>query len=100
MPGPIHYLIVSAVLFFLGLAGFLSRKNLFVLFLSLELMLNGINLSFATFSRLFHQPDGNIYVFFVIAVAAAEAAISLALVILLFKNKQSINVDEFDSLKG
>ena len=100
MPGPIHYLIVSAILFFLGLAGFISRKNLFILFLSLELMLNGINLSFATFSRLFNQADGNIYVFFVIAVAAAEAAISLALVILLFKNKQSINVDEFDTLKG
>lgn len=100
MPGPLHYLSVSALLFFLGLAGFISRKNIFMLFLSLELMLNGINLSFITLSRYFNQLDGHVYVFFVIAVAAAEAAISLALVILLFKNRQTINVDEFDALKG
>lgn len=100
MPGPFHYLTVSALLFFLGLAGFIGRKNIFMLFLSLELMLNGINLSFVTLARYFNQLDGHVYVFFVIAVAAAEAAISLALVILLFKNRQTINVDDFDSLKG
>ncbi|MBT9546050.1 MAG: NADH-quinone oxidoreductase subunit NuoK [Candidatus Sericytochromatia bacterium] len=100
MLGPAHYLTVSAILFFLGLAGFISRKNIFILFLSLELMLNGINLSFVAFSRFFNQLDGHIFVFFVIAVAAAEAAISLALIILLFKNRQTLNVDDFDTLKG
>lgn len=100
MLGPMHYLTVSAILFFLGLAGFISRKNIFILFLSLELMLNGINLSFVAFSRFFNQLDGHIFVFFVIAVAAAEAAISLALIILLFKNRQTLNVDDFDTLKG
>jgi NADH-quinone oxidoreductase subunit K len=100
MLGPLHYLTVSAILFFLGLAGFISRKNIFVLFLSLELMLNGINLSFVAFARFFNQLDGHIFVFFVIAVAAAEAAISLALVILLYKNKPTLNIDDFDTLKG
>lgn len=94
------YLMVSALLFFIGLAGFVSRKNIFILFLSVELMLNGINLSFAAFSRYFSELDGQIFVFFVIALAAAEAAISLALVILLFKNKETINIDDFDTMKG
>lgn len=98
--GVAPYLMVSALLFFIGLAGFVSRKNIFILFLSVELMLNGINLSFAAFSRYFNQLDGQIFVFFVIALAAAEAAISLALVILLFKNKETINIDDFDTMKG
>ena len=94
------FLTVSAILFFIGLAGFVSRKNIFIVFLSVELMLNGINLSFAAFSRFFNHLDGQIFVFFVIALAAAEAAISLALVILLFRNKETINIDEFNTMKG
>lgn len=100
MPGLAHYLTVSALLFFLGLAGFISRKNVFIMFLSLELMLNGINLSFIAFSRFWHDMSGHIFVFFVIAVAAAEAAISLALVILFYKNRQTIDVDELNLMKG
>lgn len=100
MPGIVPYLTVSALLFFLGLAGFISRKNIFVLFLSLELMLNGINLSFVAFSRFTQELSGQIFVFFVIALAASEAAISLALVILLYKNRQTINIDEFKTMKG
>ena len=100
MPGLIHYLSVSAMLFFLGLAGFISRKNVFIMFLSVELMLNGINLSFVAFSRFTENMSGHVFVFFVIAIAAAEAAISLALVILLYKNKQTIDVDEFNTMKG
>lgn len=100
MPGPVHYLTVSALLFFLGLAGFISRKNVFIIFLSLELMLNGINLSFITFARTLGNMSGHVFVFFVIAVAAAEAAISLAMVILLYKNRQTIDVDEFNLMKG
>lgn len=100
MPGLTHYLVVSALLFFLGLAGFISRKNIFIMFLSVELMLNGINLSFVAFSRFLQEMNGQIFVFFVIAVAAAEAAISLALVILLYKNRQSLDVDEYKVMKG
>lgn len=100
MPGLVHYLTVSALLFFIGLAGFVSRKNIFILFLSVELMLNGINLSFVAFSRHLQEMSGHIFVFFVIAVAAAEAAISLALVILLYRNRQTLDVDEFKVMKG
>lgn len=100
MPGLVHYLTVSAILFFLGLAGFIARKNVFILFLSLELMLNGINLSFVAFSRFLENMSGHVFVFFVIAVAASEAAISLALVILLYKNRQTVNVDDFNTMKG
>ena len=100
MPNAFYFLTLSAMLFFIGMAGFIARKNVFIMFLSLELMLNGINLSFVTFSRVFEEMSGHVFVFFVIAVAAAEAAISLALVILLYKNRQTINVDEFSELKG
>lgn len=100
MPGLVHYLTVSALLFFLGMAGFIARKNIFIMFLSVELMLNAVNLSFIAFSRHLNQLDGHIFVFFVIAIAAAEAAISLALVILLYKNRQTLNVDDFNEMKG
>lgn len=100
MPGITHYLTVSALLFFLGLAGFISRKNMFMIFLSVELMLNGINLSFVAFSRFFQTLDGHVFAFFVIAIAAAEAGISLAMIILLYKNRQTIDVDRFNIMKG
>ncbi|MNK95711.1 NADH-quinone oxidoreductase subunit K [compost metagenome] len=94
-----HFLFVSALLFAIGVAGVLSRKNLFIVFLSIELILNAVNLSFVTFARFLGQLDGQIYTFLVIAVAAAEAAIGLAIVILLFKNKESLNVDDFKLMK-
>jgi NADH-quinone oxidoreductase subunit K len=100
MIGPFHYLTVSALLFFIGMAGFIARKNIFIMFLSLELMLNGINLSFIAFSRYFQEMSGHVFVFFVIAVAASEAAISLAFVILLYKNRQTLDVDAYNQLKG
>ncbi len=94
-----HFLFVSAVLFAIGVAGVLSRKNLFIVFLSIELILNAVNLSFVTFARFLGQLDGQIFTFLVMAVAAAEAAIGLAIVILLFKNKESLNVDDFKLMK-
>jgi len=94
-----HFLFVSAVLFTIGVAGVLSRKNLFIVFLSIEIILNAVNLSFVTFARFLGQLDGQIFTFLVIAVAAAEAAIGLAIVILLFKNKESLNVDDFKLMK-
>lgn len=100
MIGLFHYLTVSALLFFIGVAGFIARKNVFIMFLSLELMLNGINLSFIAFSRYFQEMSGHVFVFFVIAVAASEAAISLAFVILLYKNRQTLDVDAYNQLKG
>ena len=100
MPSLVHYLTVSLILFFIGMAGLLSRKNLFILFLSLELMLNGINLSLIAFSRFFRVLDGQVFVFLVITIAAAEAAIGLALLVLLFKNKATLNIDEYKMMKG
>lgn len=100
MIGVFHYLTVSALLFFIGMAGFIARKNVFIMFLSLELMLNGINLSFLAFSRYFQEMSGHVFVFFVIAVAASEAALSLAFVILLYKNRQTLDVDAYNQLKG
>ncbi len=94
-----HFLSVSAVLFAIGVAGVLSRKNLFIVFLSIELILNAVNLSFVTFARYLGQLDGQIFTFLVMAVAAAEAAIGLAIVILLFKTKESLNVDDFKLMK-
>lgn len=94
-----HFLLVSAALFSVGVAGVLSRKNLFIVFLSIELMLNAVNLSFVTFARFLTQLDGQIFTFLVMAVAAAEAAIGLAIVILLFKNKESLSVDDFKLMK-
>lgn len=94
-----HFLTVSAILFAIGVAGVVSRKNLFIVFMSIELMLNAVNLSFVTFARFLGQLDGQITTFLVMAVAAAEAAIGLAIVILLFKNKESLNVDDFKLMK-
>ncbi|MBC7542069.1 MAG: NADH-quinone oxidoreductase subunit NuoK [Candidatus Sericytochromatia bacterium] len=94
------FLIVSAALFFTGVVGFLSRKNLFIVFMSIELMLNAVNLSFLAFSRGLGQVDGQVVVFMVVAVAAAEIAIGLSLVILLFKHRETLNVDAYQVMKG
>ncbi|HUO56982.1 MAG TPA: NADH-quinone oxidoreductase subunit NuoK [bacterium] len=97
---PTHYLTLSAVLFGIGVAGVLSRKNIFVALMSLELMLNAVNLSFVVFSRLRGDLTGQVIVLFVVAVAAAEACVGLAIVIALFRLKETVDLDLFKSLKG
>jgi NADH-quinone oxidoreductase subunit K len=99
MVGTQAFLILSAMLFAIGVAGVLSRRNLFIIFMSIELMLNAVNLSFVAFARHYGHLDGQILAFLVIALAAAEAAIGLAIVILIFKNKESLSIDDFSTLK-
>jgi len=93
------YLILSAILFTLGVAGFLFRRNIITVFMSIELMLNGVNLSFIAFSYRLKQVDGHIFSFFVMVVAAAEAAVGLAIILTVFKNRSTLEIDEVSSLK-
>jgi len=93
------YLILSAVLFAIGVAGFLYRKSVITVFMSIELMLNAVNLSFVSFSYELRRIDGHIYSFFVMVVAAAEAAVGLAIILTVFKNRGTLQIDEVDSLK-
>jgi len=93
------YLILSAVLFALGVAGFIFRRNIITVFMSIELMLNAVNLSFVTFSYEFKRVDGQIYSFFVMVVAAAEAAVGLAIILTVFKNRATLMIDEVNSMK-
>ncbi len=95
-----HYIILSAVLFTLGVVGAMTRKNAIVVFMSLELMLNAVNLSLVAFSRFLDSMDGQIAVFLVMTVAAAEAAIGLALVVAIYRAKKTISVDELRSMQG
>jgi NADH-quinone oxidoreductase subunit K len=94
------YLILSAILFVLGAAGFLYRRNVITVFMSIELMLNAVNLSFVTFSYQLKQVDGHIFSFFVMVVAAAEAAVGLAIILTVFKNRQTLEIDEISSMKN
>jgi NADH-quinone oxidoreductase subunit K len=93
------YLILSAVLFAIGVAGFLYRRSIITVFMSIELMLNAVNLSFIAFSYQLRRIDGHIYTFFVMVVAAAEAAVGLAIILTIFKNRGTLQIDEVDSLK-
>ena len=95
-----YYIILSAILFTIGALGVLVRRNPLIIFMSVELMLNAANLAFVAFTRTFDDLSGQIFVFFVIAVAAAEVAVGLALIVAIFKTRHSINVDEMNSLKG
>ncbi len=95
-----YYLALSAALFVIGILGVLLRRNALVMFMSLELMFNAGNLAFVTFARMFGQLEGQIFVFFVMTVAAAEVAIGLALMVEIFRSKHSINMDEINTLKG
>lgn len=95
-----YYVTLSAILFSVGALGVLIRRNALIIFMSIELMLNSANLAFVAFSRTREVLDGQIFVFFVIAVAAAEVAVGLALIVAIFKTKQSIDVDVMNSLKG
>ena len=95
------YLIVAAILFSLSVAGiFLNRKNVILLLMCIELMLLAVNMNFVAFSRFLGNLDGQIFVFFILTVAAAEAAIGLAILVVLFRNRQTINVDDLDTMKG
>jgi len=102
MSGPplAWYLILSAVLFALGVAGFLFRKSIITIFMSIELMLNAVNLSFVAFSYQLKQVSGHLFAFFVMVVAAAEAAVGLAIILTVFKNRETLNVDEVNSMKN
>lgn len=96
-----HFLVLGAMLFSLSVIGiFLNRKNLIVLLMAIELMLLAVNTNFVAFSHYLGDMNGQIFVFFILTVAAAESAIGLAILVLLFRNKSSINVDELDVLKG
>ncbi len=95
-----HYLILSAILFSLGMIGVLLRKNAIVMLMSIELMLNAVNLSFITFSKYNSHIDGQIMVFFVMTIAAAEAAVGLALIVSIFKRYKEVNIRFFEHLKG
>ena len=97
--GPEQFLLVSAVLFSLGVIGVLLRRGAISILMSIELMLNAANLAFITFARQSNQTDGQIYVFFIITLAAAEAAVGLAIVIALFRLRESTDVDELSLLK-
>ncbi len=93
------YFVLSAILFTIGALGVLIRRNAIVIFMSVELMLNAANLAFVAYSQLQDTLSGHVFVFFVITVAAAEVAVGLALIVAIFRNKQSINVDDMSSLK-
>jgi len=94
-----HYLIVSSVLFFIGVLGVLLRRNVIVVFMSVEIMLNAVNLSLIGFDRYLNQHDGQVFSFMVMAVAAAEVSVGLAIIISIFRKKPTINLDEFNIMK-
>ncbi|MBB5015203.1 NADH-quinone oxidoreductase subunit NuoK [Rehaibacterium terrae] len=96
-----HYLALGAVLFCVAVAGiFVNRKNLIVLLMAIELMLLAVNINFIGFSRFLGDVDGQVFVFFILTVAAAESAIGLAILVVLFRNRRTINVAEIESMKG
>ncbi|MBN2044682.1 MAG: NADH-quinone oxidoreductase subunit NuoK [Anaerolineales bacterium] len=95
-----YYVILSAILFTLGIVGVLIRRNAIVIFMSIELMLNSANLAFIAFARQYNELNGQVFVFFVMTVAAAEVAVGLALMVTIFRTKHSIDVDQLSSLKG
>ena len=94
------FLTLSAVLFALGVAGFLFRRSIITVFMSIELMLNAVNLSFITFSYQHQSIAGHLFAFFVMVVAAAEAAVGLAIILTIFKNRATLSIDEVDSMKN
>ncbi len=95
-----HYTILAAILFAIGAIGVLTRRNPLVMFMGIELMLNAVNLTFVAFSRYLQNLDGQVFVFIVLTVAAAEVAVGLALIVAIFQTRANVDVDEIDSLKG
>ncbi len=96
---PMHYVLLSTALFMIGVFGVLTRRNIIVIFMSIELMLNAVNVNLVAFSSSLQDVGGQIFALFVIAVAAAEVGIGLAIVILLFRNRETINIDEVNLLR-
>ena len=94
-----HYLVLSALLFTLGLLGVIMRRNLLIIYMSLELMLNAANLAFVAFSRFNNQLDGQVMVFFIITVAAAEVSVGLALIVALYRKRQTAHVEDLTSMR-
>ena len=94
-----YFLVLSAILFACGVLGFLLKRNIITIFMSIELMLNGVNLSFVAFASQWHALGGQIFVFFVMVVAAAEAAVGLAIIISVYRTRDTLNVDRVDLLK-
>ena len=95
-----HYLVLSSIVFTIGVIGVLTRRNVIIILMSIELMLNSVNLNLIAFSDHLHNLSGQVFAVFVITVAAAEAAVGLGIVIALFSNKETVNVDEIDLMKG
>jgi len=95
-----HYMVLSAALFMIGVIGVMVRRNIIIIFMSIELILNAVNINLIAFSAQLQNPIGQVFAVFVIAVAAAEAAVGLAIVIAAFRSRSSVNVDDFDSLRN
>jgi NADH-quinone oxidoreductase subunit K len=94
-----YYLVLSAILFSIGVGAFLFKRNIISIFMSIELMLNAVNLTFVAFSHQWHQVSGQLFVFFVMVVAAAESAVGLAIIIAVFRARNTLNVDQVDLMK-
>lgn len=94
-----HYLVLSAILFSIGVVGVLIRRNAIVIFMCIELMLNAVNVSFVAFAHYLHSMEGQMFVFFSMTVAAAEATVGLAIIIAIFRNKETVNVDDMNIMK-
>ncbi|RJP81744.1 MAG: NADH-quinone oxidoreductase subunit NuoK [Candidatus Zixiibacteriota bacterium] len=94
-----HYLVLAALLFSIGVAGVLTRRNAIIIFASIELMMNAVNLAFVAFARHWGDVGGQIFVFFIIAVAAAEVAVGLAIIVVLFRHRETVNIDKVNLLK-
>lgn len=95
----IHYLVLSAILFTLGVVGVLVRRNAIIVFMCIELMLNAVNLSFVAFAHYLNSMQGQLFVFFTMTVAAAEAAVGLAIIVAVFRNKETVNIDDINIMK-
>ena len=95
-----YYLVLSAILFSIGVGAFLFKRNIISIFMSIELMLNAVNLTFVAFSHQWHQVSGQLFVFFVMVVAAAEAAVGLAIIIAVFRSRQTLDVDQINLMKN
>jgi len=95
-----HYLVLSTIVFSIGVVGVLTRRNVIIILMSIELMLNSVSLNLVAFSDRLQDPSGQVFAVFVITVAAAEAAVGLGIIIALFRNKETVNVDEIDLMRG
>ncbi len=99
MPPLNHYLALSGILFLIGVAGVLTRRNAIIVFMCIELMLNAVNLTFLAYARFLGSMTGHVFAFFVITVAAAEAAVGLAIIVAIFRNKETVNIDELNLMR-